>query len=424
MPAKIIRSIIYGQRLANYSVHVHLNSRKGIADRGFTLLELSVSLGILSLMVTGTIYLISLELDTSRQSETIAKVTMFKRAVIGDSQLVTKESRTDFGYVGDMGSLPTVLSDLWLRGSKLAFTYDNNKTGGGWAGPYVQVGAIEFANDLFRDSWGSGISYVVGIGTSGVTGQQYLAKIFSMGPDAATGTFDDITAEIYTTEMMSTVVSDIRDSSGNPMPNIAVKVNYPSGGTLTTASAMSGPDGSYQFTGIPFGNRSITVEPKLVYSEGSAVTLGGSGDDIEFVMTSFACGTITGATATLGDPPTPFFEQFRVGNTTVFNNTSSLAGNGEFIDFTTDPNINWSGCGGGGVGLASVFPVRLQSAFTQVPDQDIGAGASAGKTSRMRMNNFKLNENGSGGAVNMTGVSVSVTFSPINAVATFSPVPN
>jgi hypothetical protein len=42
----------------------------------------------------------------------------------------------------------------------------------------------------------------------------------------------------------------------------------------------------------------------------------------------------------------------------------------------------------------------------------------------MRMNNFKLNEDGTGGAVNMTGVSISVTFSPINAVATFTPIPN
>jgi hypothetical protein len=201
-------------------------------------------------------------------------------------------------------------------------------------------------------------------------------------------------------------------------------MNYPANGTLTTASTISGADGSYQFNGIPFGNRSLHIEPKLVYSEGSGVTLGGNGDDVEFVMISFTCGTITGATATLGDDPTPFFEQFRVGNTTVFNNTSNLAGNNEFIDFSSDPDISWSGCGGGGAGLATIFPVRVQSSFTQVPDQDIGAGASAGKSFRMRMNNFKLNENGSGGAVDMTGVSISVTFSPINAVAIFSPVPN
>jgi prepilin-type N-terminal cleavage/methylation domain-containing protein len=406
-----------------------------MSKRGFTLIELAASLGILSLLVTGTIYLISLELDTARQSETIAKVTMLKRAMVGDPRIVTKESRTDFGYVGDMGSLPPALTDLWVRGAKPAFTFDNaKKTGAGWAGPYIPVvGPLENSAALVLDAWGNGITYSIGIGTSATTGQQYQARIISPGPDAAVGNADDLTAEIYTTEMHSTVVSYIRDSSGNPMPNITVKMNYPVDGALTTTEVLSGVDGSYQFTGVPLGNRSITVEPKLVYSEGSGVSLGGGGDDVEFVMISFTCGTITGATVTLGDAPTPFFQQFIVGGTTVFNSTTNLAGEpgtGSFagdddpIDFSTDRDISWSGCGGGGVGISTVFPVRVQSPFTQVPDQDIGAGASAGKSFRMRMNNFKENENNSGASVDMTGVSISVTFAPINAVAIFSPVPN
>ncbi len=393
--------------------------------RGFTLVELSVSLGVLGLILSGVVALVSFEMDSSRQSETAAKLKMFKRAIIGDSRIVTKESRTDFGYVGDMGSLPATLPDLWARGSKPAFTYDNaKKTGAGWAGPYIDVGLPGFSNDLALDSWGNGILYTVGAGTSGVTGQQYQATISSLGSDATPGTADDITVEIYTTEMFSRVVSYIRDSSGNPMQNIQVKMNYPANGTPTSTAVFSGAGGYYEFPNIPFGNRSITIEPKLVYSEGSAVTLGGGGDDVEFVMISFTCGTITGATATLGDAPTPFYEQFRVGGATVFNNTSDLAGDGEMIDFTTDPDISWKGCGSGGAGLASVFPVRVQSPLTQVPDQDIGAGATAGKSFRMRMNNFRANMNGSGGAVNMTGVSMGVTFHPIGAVAIFSPIPN
>jgi prepilin-type N-terminal cleavage/methylation domain-containing protein len=401
-----------------------------MSNRGFTLIELSVSLGILSVLATGAFLLISLEVDSSRQSETMAKLLMLKRSIIGDARIVTKESRTDFGFVGDMGTLPNSIENLWIKGSQPAFAYDNaKKAGAGWAGPYVQLGVLEFASQLPLDSWGNAIQYVVQTGTSSVTGQEYLGKVFSYGPDGDLGGGDDITTEIYTTEVLSKVASYVRDSSGNPMANIPVKMNHPSNGVLTTSSAISGPDGYYEFPGIPFGNRSITVEPKLVYSSGSAVTRGGAEDDVEFVVISFTCGSITSATVTIGDNPltAPFFEQFRVGNTTVFNgatpNPDNLAGTNELIDFNPDPDISWSGCGGGGTGLEHVFPIRIQSPFTQAPDQDIGIGASAGKTFRIRMNNFETLEDGTGSSVNMTGISFIVTFSN-GAVATFSPVPD
>lgn len=389
-------------------------------SRGFTLIELSVSIGIISLIVTGAVFLVSLEVDTSRQSATIAKVLMLKRAIVGDPRIVTKESRTDFGYVGDMGSLPSSLQDLWLRGSQPAFTYDTaRKTGAGWAGPYIDVGALELSDDLVSDAWGNGIAYVVQIGTSSTTGQQYRARIYSYGPDAAAGTADDISAEIYTTEMLSTVASYVRDSSGNPMPNVQVKMNYPASGALTTATTLSGSGGSYSFSGIPIGNRSLTVEPKLVYSEGSGVTLAG-GDNVEFVMISYTCGTINSVTATFDT--TAFYTKFLVGNNTVFNNTTNLAASGELVNFSSAIDVSWSGCGGGGTGLSQVYPVRIQSAFTQVPDQDIGAGASAGKSFRMKMNLFETLENGSGSSLDMTGTSFTVTFSN-GAVATFTTVP-
>jgi prepilin-type N-terminal cleavage/methylation domain-containing protein len=144
-----------------------------MSNRGFTLIELSLSLGILSVLATGAFLLISLEVDSSRQSETMAKVLMFKRAIVGDSRIVSKESRTDFGYVGDMGNLPNSLEDLWIKGSQPAFVYDDaTKAGAGWAGPYVQLGVIEFASQLPLDAWGNAIQYVVQTGTSSVTGQE------------------------------------------------------------------------------------------------------------------------------------------------------------------------------------------------------------------------------------------------------------
>ncbi len=389
--------------------------------RGFTLLELSVSLGILSLLVGGTVLVVSMELDASRQAETAKKVMAFKRAIVGDPRIVTKESRTDFGYIGDMGSLPSTLQDLWVRGSQPAYSYDSTaRTGAGWAGPYIQVGPLEYVNEIPLDSWGNAIQYVIETGTSSVTGQQYRARIYSYGPNGSAGDSDDVTAEIYTPDMLSTVVSYVRDSAGNPMPNITVRMNYPSNGTLTSSTTTTSVVGAYSFSNVPIGSRSVTVEPKLAYSEGSAVTAGGGGSDVEFVAISFGCGTLTTVNATYD--VTAFYQRFFVGNTEVFDNASDLAGSGELVTFSAPVDVSSSGCSGGGTGLKQVFPIRIQSAFTQVPDQDIGTGASAGTSIRFQMENFKPAENGSGSAVDMTGVSITVTFSD-GSSATFSPVP-
>ncbi len=389
--------------------------------RGITLLELSVSIGITSLVISGAALLFSIEMDSARQADTIAKLEVFKRAIIGDARIVTRESRTDFGYFGDMGSLPGTISDLWNGlGSKPAYVYNSTKkTGAGWAGPYVQVGPVEFVSSLTRDAWGNGIQYIVQTGTSSVTGQEYRARIFSYGANGSLGGGDDITAEIYTTELYSRVVGYIRDSSGNPIANVPIKMNYPSLGALQTSTTNSNADGSYSFAAVPFGNRSITIEPRLVYSDGSGVTTGSGGNNVEFVMTSFTCGTITSATATFDT--TAFFTRLIINNTTVFNNTTNLAANGELVTFSTPVDVSWSGCGGGGTVLSQVVPVRLQSPLTQAPDKSIGAGASAGKNIRVRMNTFESLENGSGSSVDMTGASISVTFSD-GSVATFSPI--
>jgi prepilin-type N-terminal cleavage/methylation domain-containing protein len=390
-------------------------------QRGFTLIEVSVSIGIVALMVTGAVVLVSAEVDSLRVTDTIAKLSMVKHAIVGNPHIVTQETRTDFGYVGDMGSLPASLQDLWVKGSQPAWVYTaTSKAGAGWAGPYVQLGPLDSTSSITGDAWGNPIQYQVQTGTSPVTGQEYRARIFSYGADGTTGGGDDLTVEIYTSEMLSTVLSYVRDSAGNPLQNVTVRMNYPSAGILTTSSTTSASGGAYSFSSIPFGNRSVTVEPKLVYADGSAITFS-NGEDVEFVMISFTCGNITTATATMG--VTSFYQQFRIANTTLFNNGSNMAGSGELVTFNSPYDVSWSGCGGGGVELKEIYPVRVQSAWTPLPDHNIGAGRSEGKSFRVRMLNFETLENGSGSRMDMNGQSISVTFSN-GAAISFSPIPN
>ena len=397
-----------------------------MSKRGFTLIELSISLGIISLLVTGTFFVTSFGMDSARQTETIENLTTLKRAIVGDPKIVSKESRTDFGYVGDMGSLPASLENLWFKGSQPAFVFDDaNKTGAGWAGPYIQPVAMEFTNDIAVDAWGNPIQYVVQNGTSSVTGQQYVARISSNGIDGTPNTADDIIVEIYSTEARSTVTGYIRDDSGNPIPGLTVQTNYPSNGVLqTSALATTDSTGAYTFTNIPMGNRSVTVLPRLTYNDGSAVTTGKDWNDVQFNMLSFTCGAVTGFIADY-DPVVAYYQTLKIASSTVFNNNKAPAGSNQRLNFSP-VDISQNGCAGGNAAISLIYPIRVQTPFTLLEDQTLQGAAGSASNVQLQMKNFTDSPDGNGGPVDMTGVSMTVTFfladGTVAGTATFTPV--
>ena len=133
-------------------------------------------MSIIGLVLTGGVLVVFRNISDTRGQDTLNKLTQFKRAIVGDPRIVTKESRTDFGFVGDVGNVPVALSNLWVRGSIPSFTFDATaKLGAGWQGPYVPIGPIEFFNDIDKDAWGNSIQYTAATGTSATTGQPWVA---------------------------------------------------------------------------------------------------------------------------------------------------------------------------------------------------------------------------------------------------------
>lgn len=400
----------------------------GMSNRGFTLIEATVAIGVLGLVLTGGILLTFRNLADTRERETIDKMTVFKRAMIGDPRIVTKESRTDFGYVGDTGNLPASLDKLWIQGTQPTFTFTNTaKMGVGWQGPYVPIGPLELFNEIPIDAWGSAVQYSATTGTSATTGQQYNARLISYGPDGSLGTSDDLTMEIYKTEMSSAVVGYVRDASLNPLSGVSVKMNYPVNGVLTSQTIQTDAAGAYTFNDIPVGNRSLEVQPKLVYVAGTADTFNQTaGDNVEFVVQNFSSSDVTfdSFKAEFVVSGGAFYEGLKVGNTTVFSNGTNRAASNELIQFAGQPQTVL----GSGSITGQTIPVRIQSALTQVPDQNVGESAAKGGSVRITMQNFKNSETVAGASsVNMTGISIKVTMcsgagctNP--SVAIFSPV--
>ncbi len=157
-----------------------------------------------------------------------------------------------FGFVGDVGRLPTSLSELVSRGSLPAFHTTDGGTphvgniGYGWNGPYL--GGFFSDADIVTDPWGQAFSYS---GSGGTAGQ-----VTSGGADGTVGTSDDITFPIHAPATTGTVfITVIANGIANPF-GAAAKLYYPANGeqavTATQKFDPDAPQGS--FDGFAFNS--------------------------------------------------------------------------------------------------------------------------------------------------------------------------
>ena len=220
---------------------------------GFTLLEVIVVIGIISLMVGILIPMVyrvweSQEVDTTKE-----RMIKLKEGMVGNPSQINNGARSNFGFVGDLGQLPPNLDALISYGT---------------FGPYLS-GGID-PQSFKQDAWGNNLIYTY---TSDAGGRRESAIIKSLGSDNAvggTGTAEDIQISVDSNEALPTssvscnvLVRYNTAPASTFAANIAVHVVFRNGEGLDAEQTFTSPVTVTGNAGSPENNYTFGLTSNL-----------------------------------------------------------------------------------------------------------------------------------------------------------------
>ncbi len=415
-PARGPRDFCHGLLKATMRFnHRHPRPRRepfGGKERGISLLEVTLAMGIVALLgATFTVALPS-AIDSARDRRALIQLQNVKEGLIGQRLTIRRfpDSPPGFGYIGDMGTLPASLAEIVDVGAQPNYLLNPIlQIGAGWRGPYITTNAL----DPLLDPWGNALVWDTVPGTGAFSGAPIVATIRSMGPDGTDLTPDDLSLEIHTSEAMARLFGFAIRSDGTPMAGMQVDVVVPVSGILSTTSLTTDAGGFYDFSSISHGDRIVRVQPGVELQPGSVSVFGGSSHNVRFTVENLGSSalSITSLTANYPTGPQAFYRRIRVNGVVVHNVNNPRAGDGDLVTFAPQA-------------MAATTPVastttQIRTGTFQVPDLVM---APPGGSLLIRLEIFRQNQTPPlGPQVNMSGVTFSVLFSDGSTVGFTTP---
>ena len=212
--------------------------------RGYTLIELVLVLVIIGVLASVGLKSLGAINQTTRIEETRQEMDHLACAIAGNSSLVSGGSRIDFGYVGDVGSLPPNLDALVSNPGGYAT----------WDGPYlVDDFTSGGANTQFKyNAWGAAYTYSGGVSITSSGGGLTLTKQLA-------GSISDLLRN-----QVSVVVTDLDRTPPGAIYSDSIRfvLRVPNGsGSYTNKTRTPRDDGLASFDSVPIGIHEL----RLIY---------------------------------------------------------------------------------------------------------------------------------------------------------------
>jgi len=217
---------------------------KGRIQSGYTLIELVLVLVIVGILASVGLKSLTAANQTGRIEETKRELDRLAYAITGNPALVSGGTRTDFGYVGDVGGLPPNLDALIANPGGMAT----------WRGPYI---ADEFTmggadNDFKYDAWGAAYIYAAGPAISSTGGGQTLTRRLA----------GSVAELLYNRVNLVVTDPDHTPPGANYADSVVLVLTVPDGsGGLVSRAIGPQDDGVAQFESVPIGIHEL----RLVY---------------------------------------------------------------------------------------------------------------------------------------------------------------
>ena len=128
-------------------------------QRGFTLIEVLMVIVVIGILATVAMQSMQGGIERARYQETQTEMDAIVFAIRGNPDLYANGLRSDFGYVGDIGAVPSSLDDLI-----------SNPGLGTWNGPYLTGRFTEDTQGHAKDAWGNAYAFSSGITVSSTGG--------------------------------------------------------------------------------------------------------------------------------------------------------------------------------------------------------------------------------------------------------------
>ncbi|MCM2271300.1 MAG: type II secretion system GspH family protein [candidate division Zixibacteria bacterium] len=215
---------------------------KRLNQTGYSLVELLVTLIIISILASVAIRSLKGANEVAKTEKTKQALARIAQAIAGNSSGAIGGSAVSYGYVGDVGALPPNLDAL------------ANNPGGyaTWKGPYIQdqISAGVGSSLFTLDGWGKTIDYSGGLSLTSTGGSTTISRSLGGSIDA-----------LLRNRVQTTIVDAGRTPPGNVFrDSLRCELTYPNGaGAMTTRAKFPNANGEVDFDSIPVGLHDLRV---------------------------------------------------------------------------------------------------------------------------------------------------------------------